>query len=74
MMCNHKQLLAMEALGQRLFETGQEIFNPSKEKRKDKVMIDTMKLIIGLNSSVRIVTHIRESSFLLSPPVRFLPL
>jgi len=49
--------LAMEALGQRLFvskqviQTGQEIFKPQKEKRKDKIMIDTMKLIIGLTSS-----------------------
>ena len=48
--------LAMEALGQRLLvskqiiETGQEIFKPSKEKQKGKVMIDTMKLIIGLTS------------------------
>jgi hypothetical protein len=49
--------LAMEALGQRLLvskqiiETGQELFKPSKEKRIAKVIIDTMKLAIGLTSS-----------------------
>jgi hypothetical protein len=49
--------LAMEALGQRIFvskqiiETGQEIFKPSKEKRRAKATIDAMKLIIGLTSS-----------------------
>jgi hypothetical protein len=49
--------LAMEALGQRLLvskeiiETGQELFKPSKEKRKARVMIDNMKLAIGLTSS-----------------------
>ena len=49
--------LAMEALGQRLFvskqiiETGQEIFKPSKEKQRGKVVINSMKLIIGLTSS-----------------------
>jgi hypothetical protein len=48
---------AMEALGQRLLvskqviEIGQEIFKPSKERRRSKVAIDTMKLIIGLPSS-----------------------
>jgi hypothetical protein len=28
----------------------------------------------GIRNVDRIITHIRESSFLLSPPVRFLPL
>src|ERR1700733_12701839 len=49
--------LAMEALGQRLLvskqiiETGQELFKPSREKRIARVIIDTMKLAIGLTSS-----------------------